>query len=140
MPFNNIYPVTYQQPFYQQQPMYSMQQQPQTQVQQTNGIVWVQGEAGAKAHYMNPGETAILMDSENPFFYIKTVNQAGVPFLEKYRFEKVVDTPQENHQEQQINFDQYITRDEFERRISEISSKNNNHRKQQPKKEVTSNA
>ena len=132
MPFNNIYPVTYQQPFYQ----YPMQQQQQPQPQQSNAILWVQGDAGAKAHYMNPGESAILMDSENPFFYIKTVNQAGVPFLEKYRFEKVTDTPQ---QEQQTNFDQYITRDEFEKRISELSQKNNNHRKQQPKKEVSTN-
>lgn len=131
MNFNNAY---YQQPFYQQQPMYPFQQTTQ---RQSNGIVWVQGEAGAKAYVVNTGETVILMDSENPFFYIKSVNQAGMPFLEKYRFEKVVDTPQEKTQDQQQEF---ITRDEFEKRIAELSSQKNNHRKQQPRKEVNVDA
>lgn len=137
MNFNNAFPVNYQQPFYQQQPMYSFQQQ---QPQKTSGIIWVQGEAGAKAHVVDVGDAAILMDSEGSYFYIKYVNQAGMPFLEKYRFEKVTESPQETIQEQQTNFDQFITRDEFEKRISELSSKNNNHRKQQPRKEVNTNA
>lgn len=132
MAFNNIYPVTYQ-PYY--QPIQQPQAQPQPQPQ-SNSIVWVQGEAGAKSYMVGVNSSVILMDSENPFFYIKTADQAGMPTLRKFRFEEVTNVPQEQPQ-QQVQFDQYITRDEFEKRIAELNkSRNNNHRKQQPKKEV----
>lgn len=132
MQLNNIYPATYQpyfNGFQQNQPYQYQYQQPV----QNDGIKWVQGDAGAKAAHVDPGKSDLFMDSENPFFYIKSVDLSGIPSLEKYRFEKVAE--EETNQRQ---FDQFITRDEFEKRISEITSRNNN-RKQQPKKEVVNN-
>ncbi len=44
-----------------------------------NNFRWVQGRAGANAERVNPGETAILLDTEEPVFYIKTVDYSGMP-------------------------------------------------------------
>lgn len=62
------------------QPMQPMPvlQQPQP---VTNGIIWVQGEAGAKAYLTVPGASVLLMDSENNTFYIKSSDQSGMPLL-----------------------------------------------------------
>ena len=57
MAYNNVFPMTYQNPYYQQ--MY--QQQP-TQQQQNNSIIWVQGEAGAKSYLVAPNDTVQLWD------------------------------------------------------------------------------
>lgn len=58
--------------------------------QPTNSIIWVQGIEGAKSHPVAAGTSAILMDSESPVFYIKTVNINGMPEpLEIYSYERV---------------------------------------------------
>ena len=71
--------------YYRNQP----QMQPQPQMQSTaqpaqsagegNGLIWVQGEAGAKSYPVAPGKTVMLMDSENSVFYLKTVDASGMP-------------------------------------------------------------
>lgn len=43
------------------------------------GIIWVQGEAGAKAYPIPPGSNCMLLDSESPTFYIKSVDANGFP-------------------------------------------------------------
>ena len=52
--------------------------QPQPQIQ-TNGINWVQGEAGAKSYAIASGQSVLLMDSENNVFYIKSSDVSGMP-------------------------------------------------------------
>ena len=44
-----------------------------------NGIIWVQGEEGAKGYLVAPGENRLLTDSENSTFYIKSTDAAGMP-------------------------------------------------------------
>ena len=44
-----------------------------------NGIIWVQGEEGAKGYLVAPGESRLLMDSENSTFYIKSTDASGMP-------------------------------------------------------------
>ena len=44
-----------------------------------NGIIWVQGEEGAKGYLVAPGENRLLMDSENSTFYIKSTDASGMP-------------------------------------------------------------
>lgn len=58
---------------------YAQGQTPQ--VQDTPPIIWVQGEAGAKAHMVAPGNSAVLWDSENPYIYIKTADASGMPSM-----------------------------------------------------------
>lgn len=69
MAYFNGYPATYQ-PVYQPQPV----QQPQQ-----NGIIWVSGEAGAKAYMVAPNNTVQLWDSESQTIYLKSADASGMP-------------------------------------------------------------
>ena len=72
-----------------QQPMMQQQMQPQMpnisptapQPNQSNDIIWVQGEAGAKAYLVAPNNTVTLWDSESPTIYLKTADANGVPSM-----------------------------------------------------------
>ena len=120
MAFNNYYPATYQ-PYTMQMP----QAQPQPVVQQSapqsnSSIIWVQGESGAKGFMTGAGQSVMLMDSEANVFYIKSTDQSGMPlplrifdYTERTSQTLPDPTPQESN---------YITREEFERRISELFS------------------
>lgn len=71
--YGQNYPVMAQQPL--QQP----QQSAQNKTQNNSTIIWVQGEAGAKAYPVAPDNKVLLMDSENPVLYVKSVNASGIP-------------------------------------------------------------
>ena len=85
--FNNGYPMSYQ-PVYQPytQSYTPVQAQPQnvapvqTPVQQ-NGIIWVSGEAGAKAYLVAPNNTVQLWDSESQTIYLKSADVSGMPSM-----------------------------------------------------------
>lgn len=79
------YPAYYPQPvpdqlaqLRQQQTMPMQQMVPPPQPT-SNGILWVQGEEGAKAYMVAAGSSAMLMDSDANVFYIKSVDESGVP-------------------------------------------------------------
>lgn len=67
----NYFPTTYQSP-------YVPQYQPQ---QQGGGIIWVQGEAGAKSYFVPPNTTVQLWDSEAQVIYLKSTDASGMPSL-----------------------------------------------------------
>lgn len=101
MPYPNQYmPGYYQQPYYNpgnavpdmlnqyknqyqpQQIQMPVQQQPPVQPPTPqNDIIWVQGEAGAKAYLVAPGNTVTLWDSENPTIYVKSADASGIPSM-----------------------------------------------------------
>ena len=94
---------SFQQPF-PAQPM--PMQQPR---QDTNGLIWVQGEAGAKSWFVAPGATVLLMDSENPRFYMKSADLNGVPAMRTFEYNEVgAAKPQEAPQA--VNF---VSTEEF---------------------------
>lgn len=97
------------QPQYQQMPQMQMQQQPQQQINQ--GLLWVQGEAGAKSYLVAPNTTVLLMDSEASRFYLKSTDGAGMPSLRIFEYQEV----SANMQQVNINnFDnKYVTREEY---------------------------
>ena len=74
--YNNGFPVNYQ-PYY-QAPNYQQNTQQQM---QGNGIVWVSGEAGAKAYLVAPNTSVALWDSEANVIYIKSADSAGMPSM-----------------------------------------------------------
>ena len=84
-------------------------------------IVWVQGENAARSTQVNPGNSVLMMDSEQQVFYIKTVDASGIPqplrifpYTEKVDVAKnATTTPIEKQSD-------YVTRDEFEKRIAEV--------------------
>ena len=66
--------------------------------QDANSLNWVQGEAGAKSWYITPGSTVLLMDSENPRFYLKSADMNGVPAMRTFEYTEVgaqIQKPQE---------------------------------------------
>ena len=95
--------------------MQAQYQQQQPQVPQTNqGILWVQGEAGAKSYLVAPNTSVLLMDSENSQFYIKTTDQAGMPTLRTFVYQEVTEAPQNAQKQPETNLDdKYVTRQEY---------------------------
>lgn len=75
MAYNGYFPTSYQQ--YYPQPQYA---QPNQQASQ-GGIIWVQGEAGAKSYMVAPGNTVQLWDSESQTIYLKSADASGMPSM-----------------------------------------------------------
>ena len=65
MPYNSFMP-NYNPYVQQYQQMIQPQVQPQQ--QQSSGLTWVQGIEGAKSHFVEPGRSVLLMDSESNSF------------------------------------------------------------------------
>ena len=108
-------PVNYQQQYPQVQQTVS--NTPITQNNRSSGIIWVQGEAGAKAYPVAPGNSVLLMDSESDVFYIKSTDISGIPApLRMFNYTEIVQTqPQEQHTEtSQIDTSQFVTRSELD--------------------------
>ena len=45
------------------------------------GLIWVSGEAGAKAYLVAPNTTVALYDSENQTIYLKSADASGMPSM-----------------------------------------------------------
>lgn len=76
----NGFPATYQPMYYPQQYQPQMPQQP-AQQQQQNNIIWVSGEAGAKAFLTAPNTTVQLWDSDDQVIYLKSADASGMPSM-----------------------------------------------------------
>lgn len=117
MPYNNYYPATYQQMY----PTYPTTHVPSA-VQPTNsGIVWVQGEAGAKAYPVVAGTSVLLMDSENEQFFIKSTDPSGMPMpLRVFAYKELAQNRPQNVANNDLDMSKYITREELESRLQTI--------------------
>lgn len=119
--YYNPYPQTVQPPMdrmaqlqaqqYQQPtPMPAVNQPPQA----NQGILWVQGESGAKSYLVAPNTTVLLMDSEGSRFYLKSTDNAGMPSLRVFEYSEVQqNTPQAQNPAQIDLGDKYATREEY---------------------------
>lgn len=108
MAYNSMFPMNYQQ-------MYV----PQHSMQQTNSIIWVQGEAGAKSYLVAPNNTVQLWDSENNVIYLKSADSSGMPSIKVLDYtvrENASQTAQNSLTAQSV----YATKDELEKLKSEI--------------------
>lgn len=86
----------------------------QTQAPQSSGIVWVQGEAGAKSYLVGAGQSVLLMDSESSSFYIKSTDASGMPLpLRVFDYTERVQAPK-TAAHSEINLDKFVTREEFD--------------------------
>lgn len=105
---------------------YAPQYTPPVVQQQNNntGITWVQGEAGAKAYPVAPGNSVLLMDSENSYFYIKTTDNSGVPQpIRKFKYEEEIGTKKkEETKKPEIDLSNFVTKEELEERFAELTS------------------
>lgn len=74
-PYNSYYPN------YQSYPQMNTQPQYVSQNQNASGIIWVQGEAGAKSYMVAPNTTVQLWDSEANTIYLKSADASGMPSM-----------------------------------------------------------
>lgn len=90
-------------------------QMPSNAQQASSGnLIWVQGEASAKAYPVASGQSVLLMDSEDSLMYIKSTDQSGMPqplrvFEYKERVEAQNSAPIASKPS-----DEYVSRKEFE--------------------------
>ena len=76
MAYNNMFPMGYQ-----QVPYYNPMQMQNNNNANNNGIIWVQGEAGAKSYLVAPNTTVQLWDSEAQVIYLKSADASGMPSI-----------------------------------------------------------
>lgn len=129
MAYNNGFPMNYSQMYPSSYTYVPQQQLTQPVVQQPvndNGILWVQGEAGAKSWAVAPGKSVMLMDSESNTFYIKSSDASGMPMplrIFDYQERTVQQTQPQVAQHNEIDTSQFVTREEFNKKLDELFTK-----------------
>lgn len=113
-------------PYYPNYPMQYPQMTPQNPPQnniyhpaQTNGIIWIQGENAARSYLVAPNQNVLLLDSEVPRMYMKSADATGMPTLKIFEYKEIKkDAPIAG----ETTSTEYITRDEFEKRLKELKT------------------
>lgn len=110
---------SYQYPYYPQN--YNSITQPQAPGQQNaSGLIWVQGEAGAKSYMVAPNNTVALWDSEAQTVYLKSADASGMPSMRILDYEIRTDAPAHSVMGSKTDF---ATKDEvsaIQKQIDEI--------------------
>lgn len=146
---NNYLPTSYQpnwgyngvgQQVYPQYQQQSMAAQPQMQNTAQNqqggpGLIWVDGEVGAKAYQMPVGwpcnQPIALWDTNDTLIYLKSTNPMGMPnplqkahyWLEEHRSASPVNAMQSGAKETQApqqDMGEYVRKDDMERMKQEL--------------------
>lgn len=109
---------TYQQPGY-SQPMpdqltalrQNQFQQPVQQPVASSPIIWVQGEAAARAYMVAAGNSVLLMDSDASVFYLKSTDASGMP--QPLRIFDYKERTESSQVKKELVSEEYVTRKEF---------------------------
>ena len=115
-------PVNY--PYYPNYPTYpnynGMQNPtPNPNQNQTNSIIWVQGESGAKSYLVASNTSVLLMDTEQSRFYIKSTDASGMPMpLRIFEYSEIKED--QNKEPQVIQNNNYVTHEELEERLKDL--------------------
>lgn len=108
MAYNNYFPAGYQpmQQYYPTQPnAYPSQMNVgQNQPTQNNGIIWVQGEAGAKSYLVAPNQSVVLWDTESQTIYVKSADGSGMPSIKTLDYTMREGAPQTSVIPSESNF------------------------------------
>lgn len=145
-----FYRPTYYDPVQQPMGQFNQQFQPPTTPPTTqqmaqngnNGLIWVQGEAGAKSYIVAPGNTVMLMDSEGERFYLKSADASGMPMpLRIFDYKERINATTSDFKAPTSDFSEldgkYITREEFEQRMASMASQCQCRNKAKNKEDVT---
>lgn len=97
-----------------QQQMQSNTQSQNANQSANNGLVWVQGMEGAKAHFVPAGVTVMLMDSEGDRFYLKSSDMSGMPLpLRVFEYKEVTQNGAQPHIAT-VDTSAFVTHEEFD--------------------------
>lgn len=101
----------------------------QTTQQQSSGQnvnwIYVSGVDGAKNQIVQPGQTAWMMDNNDPYFYVKSVDGVGSSTFRIFQFAEVQDVAPEQATQLQIDMSQYVQRTEFDELKAQIDQFSN---------------
>ena len=89
--------------------------------QRTNRYEWVNGYEGAKAFQVQPNQSVMLLDSDEPIIYKKDANEYGQATIKAFKM-----VPIDNSDTNTINDEKYVLKADFEalvKRIDEMSKK-----------------
>ena len=103
---------------------------PMPQAQQNVGMIWVDGEVGAKAFQMPQGwpvgTPIALWDTNDPMIYLKSINQMGMPNpLQKIRYQMEENQQQSGYlptsgQMSGAAETNYATKDDLNKKFNEL--------------------
>lgn len=93
-----------------------------TQTTSTQNVNWIQvsGIDGAKNQIVQPGQTAWMMDNNQPYFYVKSVDGVGSSTFRIFQFSEVQEITPEQSTQPQIDMSQYVKRNEFDELKAQI--------------------
>ena len=119
MAYNSYFPAGYAPDYNAEDAFNPPQANPQAmQNRAQNGFIWVQGEVGAKGFPVAPNTTVQLWDSDAQVIYLKSADATGMPsmkildYMIREQTHPAVGVPRETPDD--------ITREEFEKRLSEL--------------------
>lgn len=140
--YNPLQP--YQDQLAQMQQQQAQVQQPTQSPQVNQGLLWVQGEAGAKSYLVAPNSSVLLMDSESEKFYIKSTDGAGMPNLRTFEYKEMtaaaVAPVQPNPDVQYVTKEEYSALEsKYQELADSIAALKKPQTTARPKKEVVDN-
>ena len=98
---------------------------PMQQTQTQNTFAWIQGEEAARNYPVAPGNTIVLIEADKPIMYMKSADLSGRPqpmqiryLVSKEEYEKL-----RNGSDFSQNEDKYVTKETFEKYVSEAANK-----------------
>lgn len=113
MAYNNYFPNNYYPQYYGNQN--APQVASNAQQASSGNLIWVQGEAAAKAYPVAAGQSVHLMDSEDSIFYIKSTDQSGMPQpLRVFEYKERTQTSHNAPAGSSKPSEEYVSRKEFE--------------------------
>ena len=86
---------------------------------QQSGIIWVQGEAGAKSYMVAPNTTVQLWDSESQTIYLKSADASGMPSMRIIDYTIRDNAPKTPNLA--VNSD-FVTKDELQAVVTELNA------------------
>lgn len=106
-----------------------------SQPEPAQNVNWIQvsGVDGAKNQIVQPGQTAWMMDNNQPYFYVKSVDGVGSSAFRIFQFSEVSEASLEHQTQSQIDLSGYVQRDEFEQLKNRLEQFANQQRKPQNK-------
>lgn len=109
----------------------------------TQNVNWIQvsGIEGAKNQIVQLGQTAWMMDNNQPYFYVKSVDSVGSSTFRIFQFAEVQEVAHEQVAQPQIDMSGYVQRDEFDQLKAQLEQLTNAQQKhpQKGNKEVVDN-
>lgn len=98
---------------------------PMQQTQTQNTFTWIQGEEAARNYPVAPGNTIVLIEADKPIMYMKSADLSGRPqpmqiryLVSKEEYEKL-----QNGSNTTQNEGKYVTKEDFEKYVSEAADK-----------------